>query len=87
MDHTAIESESGQTIRQAAIIEAFDWYQQALARGMTPLNVITTAAMLVGQIIGCEAKDEAHAQYGVDQVSGMMRLAANDWIASRPAKH
>lgn len=77
----------GRAIQQASITEAVDWYLQARARGVTPLTAVTAAAMLIGQIIGSSADNEAKMQFGLDQVSDMMRLTAHDWLATRSARH
>jgi hypothetical protein len=85
MDQAALEQ--GRAVQQAALTEAIDWYLCAKARGVTPITTVTAAAMLIGQIIGSQADNEAHVQYGLDQVLDMMRLTAHDWLAARAARH
>jgi hypothetical protein len=78
---TEVELERGRVIKQAAINEAIDWLLMAEARGVTPITTITAAALLIGQIAGSSADNEANLQAGLDHIFSMARLTAKDFKA------
>jgi hypothetical protein len=77
--------EQGHTIRKAAVDEAIDWLLMAEARGVPTLTTATAAAMLIGQIFGSNANDEAHLQFGLDQMMNIARVTGKDWLGVRVA--
>jgi hypothetical protein len=77
--------EHARAVRQAAIDEAIDWRRLAQDRGMTPMTTVITAAMLIGQIVGASADDEARMESGLEQILSMARAAAKDWLSVRTA--
>jgi hypothetical protein len=87
MEMEQIMLEEGRAMQSAAIDEAIELYLESEARGVTPLMTALAAAMLIGQIIGSAATDEAHIDEGLDHLAGIMRSTALGWLGMQEVRH
>jgi hypothetical protein len=56
-------------------------------RGVHPMKIAASAAMLIGKIIGAASNDEAHVQQGLEHLIKIMNVCAADWLAAQQVKH
>ena len=56
-------------------------------RGVHPMKIAASAAMLIGKIVGEAADDEAHVQQGLEQLIEIMNLLRQRRLAAQQVKH